>query len=245
MVVGIAAAPNEDKAKSSTPASNAKASVAATPTPDTRVHLNVTGQKDGITVHKTTFRVKGSATLGSRIEINHHKVVSRRGKFDQTVSLHAGRNTISVRARKYGLVNANDSVHVTRKLTAGEKAAVNAQRAAAHAAAMASFKAGAQTIAYNQLDKNADRYNGTHVKFTGQILQVQENAGGGMMLLSVTNEGDGFYTDNVWVDYDNPIKSAKDDVITVYGTITGSKSYDTQIGGSTYVPRMHTKYVEE
>jgi hypothetical protein len=47
------------------------------------------------------------------------------------------------------------------------------------------------------------------------------------------------------VDYDHSIKSAEDDVITVYRTITGAKSYDTEIGGSTYVPKMRAKYISE
>jgi hypothetical protein len=49
----------------------------------------------------------------------------------------------------------------------------------------------------------------------------------------------------VWIDYDHAIKSAEGDIITVYGTMTGSKSYDTQAGGSTFVPRMHARYVVE
>ena len=85
------------------------------------------------------------------------------------------------------------------------------------------------------------------MKFTGQIMQIQEELGwgGNMMLLSVTDEGYGIYDDNVWVDYDESIDSAEEDIITVYGEITGSKSYETQIGGETYVPKMRAKYIEE
>ena len=67
--------------------------------------------------------------------------------------------------------------------------------------------------------------------------------GGGFMLLSVTDQGYDIWTDNVWVNYDHPISSAEDDIVTVWGTITGTKSYDTQIGGSTYVPEMHARYI--
>jgi len=65
------------------------------------------------------------------------------------------------------------------------------------------------------------------------------------MLLSVTDEGYGFWTDNVWVEFDEPTEAAEEDIITVYGKITGSEEYETQIGGSTYVPRMKAKYIDE
>jgi hypothetical protein len=63
--------------------------------------------------------------------------------------------------------------------------------------------------------------------------------------LSVTDEGYGLWDDHIWVNYSGTIESAEDDIITVYGTIDGSRSYDTQIGGSTYVPEMTAKYIEE
>ncbi len=55
----------------------------------------------------------------------------------------------------------------------------------------------------------------------------------------------GFWSDNVWVDVVGTIKSAEDDIITVYGTVQGTKSYETQIGGETYVPQVKARYVEE
>ena len=65
------------------------------------------------------------------------------------------------------------------------------------------------------------------------------------MLLSVSDQGYGFWDDNIWVNYEGHISGAEEDVITVYGVITGSKSYETQIGGETYVPRMRARYVDE
>ena len=52
------------------------------------------------------------------------------------------------------------------------------------------------------------------------------------MLLSVTDEGYGLWTDEIWVNYFHHVASAKDDLITVYCTVIGMKTYDTQIGGS-------------
>lgn len=109
----------------------------------------------------------------------------------------------------------------------------------------AEFRETAITIDYNQLIKNPDRYKGEKVVYEGQILQIQEEAGFGIMLLSVTNEGYGFWDDNIWVNFYEPIDAAEEDIITVYGKITGSEEYETQIGGSTYVPRMNAVYIDE
>jgi hypothetical protein len=49
----------------------------------------------------------------------------------------------------------------------------------------------------------------------------------------------------VWVEYDGTIRGAEEDIITVYGTIKGEQSYETQIGGETYVPKMRARYVVE
>jgi hypothetical protein len=61
--------------------------------------------------------------------------------------------------------------------------------------------------------------------------------------VSVTNEGYDVWDDNVWVDYTGHFPQGEGDLITIYGTVTGSKSYETQIGGETYVPRVKAKYI--
>jgi hypothetical protein len=45
--------------------------------------------------------------------------------------------------------------------------------------------------------------------------------------------------------YNGTIKGGADDMLTVYGTLTGTESYDTQIGGNTTVPSMKAKYIVE
>jgi hypothetical protein len=86
---------------------------------------------------------------------------------------------------------------------------------------------------------------GTKVKYYGQIFQIQEDPlGGGIVLLSVTDEGYGFWTDEIWVNYNGKIQGAEEDFLTVYGIVVGSKSFETQIGGERYVPEINAKYIE-
>ena len=64
------------------------------------------------------------------------------------------------------------------------------------------------------------------------------------MLLSVTDDGAGIWTDNVWINYSTNVPYVENNIITVYGTVTGTKSYTTQAGGQTYVPEVRAKYIE-
>jgi hypothetical protein len=157
-----------------------------------------------------------------------------------------GSNELTVTASEAGRLTATKSVMITRKETAAEVAARRAAAKRAAAATRQRYENRATTIPYNQLLKNPDRYAGKVVTYRGQIMQIQEDsAGGGVMLINVTNEGYGFWTDLVWVDYASHVKSAADDIVTIYGPVVGGKSYDTQIGGSNYVPEILAVYVIE
>lgn len=237
---------NDSASSSDTTTATTEAAVETTPTvtappvqPDPDLPVRISNSTDS-TVHSSSVVIRGRAPRSAKVRINK-KAPQHRSKrtFSTTVSLDRGENEIRVTASAPGYKSFHESVYVTRKLSAAEKAA-------ARAAAQQSFIAGARTIPYKQLNKNADRYTGERVCYSGQIFQIQEDGdSGGLMLLSVTDMGYGIWDDNVWVDYDHSIKSAEDDIVKVCGTITGSKSYETQIGGETYVPRMHARYVIE
>jgi Glucodextranase, domain B len=222
--------------------------------------------------YHTKVTITGAYTSAGPVQllINGRLVETKAdGTFSGSASLaHLGDNPINVNAR-FRDGEKNQTVFVRRKQSAAQRAA--AKRAAAEARAraareaaeakarearkaaeakarrasyVANWKASAVTLPYNQLEKNADRYEGKRVKYTGKIFQIQEDSLGGIMLLSVTDEGYDFWTDNVWINYDHRITSAEDDIVTVYGTVVGSKSYETQIGGETYVPEIDAKYID-
>lgn len=108
----------------------------------------------------------------------------------------------------------------------------------------AAFREEATMIDYDQLIKNPYRYEGDKVVYTGQIFQIQEGFGG-FMLLSVTDEGFDFWTDEIYVTGFGHIESAEEDIVTVYGTVKGAEEYATQGGGTNYVPKIKAKYVDE
>jgi len=186
----------------------------------------------------------------SRIEVDDAT------EFDTTFDLDVGPNTVVIargdQCQQFTLQRLSEAqiADARAKAVAAAKA-----RAAAHARAVAAAKTraaaaeqrfidSAQTIPYADLIKSTSPYLGEKVKLYGQIFQIQQAGGGGFMLLSVTNEGYGLWDDNVWVDYSGHNSYVDNNLITVYATVTGTKSYTTQAGGETYVPEVRAKYIQ-
>jgi hypothetical protein len=216
---------NEPVAETATP----------TPKPDVRVDF-----KGPFSAHQDLVTLRGSVSPKSaKVRIRGQRATVKNGHWSLQVTLKHGTNDFRVRATRSGFTADRTNASVDRRLSAAEKAIIAAAK-------VQDFKASAITIPYNQLNKNADRYKGDKVVYRGQILQIQEDGdSGGVILLSVTDEGYDIWDDNVWVDYEHSINSADEDIITVYGTVKGSKSYETQIGGETYVPQIKARYIVE
>jgi hypothetical protein len=183
------------------------------------------------TVRTSTYTLSGYATPGSQVRVGGIVVDTDGGRFSHTVALEQGRNVFWVRVDKNGFATSAARITVNRRLSAKEL--------------RDAFVAATTTIPYDQLIKSPDRYIGTKVRYYGEIFQIQENYGGGIMLLSVTDLGYGVWTDEIWVNYNGHIAGADGDSITVYGIVNGSKSYKTQIGGERYVPEISAKYIVE
>jgi hypothetical protein len=200
------------------------------------VALSVSGTY--VTVRQPTYTIKGRTTPGAHVKVGGQAASVSGSHFERTVQLAQGQNVIGVRADKAGLASRYTKVTIVRKLTASEIA----QKREAQ---KQSFMNSCRTIPFNQLNKNADGYAGTRVKYYGEIFQIQESSlGGGMMLLSVTDMGYDIWSDEVWVNYTGRVRGAEGDKLTVYGTVVGTKTYEAQIG-ERYVPEIDAKYVVE
>lgn len=208
--------------------------------PDPAVELVlVNPAKTSSVTRKTEITIRVEATKGATVTVNG-KPAKRRGdgSYARTIPLKTGKNKVEVIARMEGYTEAAAQLTIKRELSAAEIAAREAKREEA-------FKAVAKTIAYGELIKDPDRYAGKKVKYYGEILQIQESGGVGFMLLYVTDLGYDVWTDQVWVDYVGHVKGVEGSKLTVYGLVTGTKSYETQIGGETYVPEVLAVYIDE
>lgn len=139
---------------------------------------------------------------------------------------------------------ANASITVTRHHTQAELEAKKREAQERREAAERNYKEKAVTIPFKQLNKNVEQYEGDTVTYTGQIFQIHEEGEGGWMLVSVTKEEFGIWTDEVYVNFTGHVKGAEKDLVTFWGTVTGTKSYETKIGGNNEVPEITAKYVE-
>ena len=66
-------------------------------------------------------------------------------------------------------------------------------------------------------------------------------------LISVTNEGYGFWDDNIFVELIPDNKTGKfleDDIVTFYGIADGEYSYTTVLGKSVTIPCVEAVYMD-
>ncbi|MGD0272473.1 MAG: hypothetical protein ABSB96_01880 [Gaiellaceae bacterium] len=202
------------------------------------VVLSLQGGQGGITVRQPTYTIKGRTTPGARVRVSGRSASVTGNRFELTVQLSQGENVFGVRADKTGLASRYTRITVVRRLSTAE---ISQQRAVRRQ----TFMNACTTIPFNQLNKNADGYAGTRVKYYGEIFQIQESSyGGGMMLFSVTDMGYDIWTDEVWVNYTGHVRGAEGDKLTIYGTVVGTKTYEAQMG-ERYVPEIDAKYIVE
>lgn len=101
---------------------------------------------------------------------------------------------------------------------------------------------------YKELARNPNKYKGNKVKFTGEVIQVQEGWLNSVTLrVNVTKGEYGFWEDTIWVDYTykdgNESKILDDDIINIYGEFKGQKTYTTVLGSSISIPQVEAKYI--
>lgn len=107
---------------------------------------------------------------------------------------------------------------------------------------------------YKDIARKPNNYKGKRAKFEGQVVQVQESYGTVVLRVNVTKEENEFaeggylYSDTIYVEYkykdDNEDKILKDDIVTLYGTLNGTKTYTSIVNSDVTVPYLKAEYVE-
>lgn len=118
------------------------------------------------------------------------------------------------------------------------------------------FIASCQEYTYEEIARDPDQYKGKNAKFTGQVIQVQEDGDDVIMRVSITkNEydyGDGdsdvFYEDPIYVEYTQKSNSEsrvlENDIVTLYGTLGGLMTYESIFGEQISIPSINAEYIE-
>ena len=107
------------------------------------------------------------------------------------------------------------------------------------------------SYSYNEIARNPNSYDGKYAKFTGEVIQVQRQNLFGLIIytlrVDVTKKGYNWYDDTVYVTYyagDEEAKILEDDIITMYGELTGEKTYETVLGSSVTIPSFTAEYID-
>lgn len=101
------------------------------------------------------------------------------------------------------------------------------------------YKASCKKISFKQLDKNPDAHTGERVKLSGQIVQIMENSGYSEIRMDVNDN----FGDTVYITYLGTTPAVEDDMITIYGEVTGSYTYESQAGWTVTLPEISAKYI--
>jgi hypothetical protein len=111
--------------------------------------------------------------------------------------------------------------------------------------ALVKYEASCNVISFQDLNSNLNKYNGQHFKFTGQIVQINENYGLTDIVLAVTQVNGGWSpSDLIFVTYNAKTTFNVGDVINVYGEVSGSYNYISASLGELNIPKITARYIE-
>lgn len=110
------------------------------------------------------------------------------------------------------------------------------------------FISSCQTYTFEQIARNPDKFKGTNVKLTGEVVQVIDGLASKSLRVNITKNGtySTYYTDTIYVNYmteEGEDRILEDDIITVYGTAQGDYSYTSTIGTKITLPFVSAKYI--
>lgn len=98
-----------------------------------------------------------------------------------------------------------------------------------------------QTVSYSDVERNPDNYEGTKIKFSGEVVQVAEgwfdsvtlrvDSGGNMWYVTYSRE-------------EGESRILEGDNITCYGECDGVKSYTTVLGSQVTIPSLKMEYYD-
>jgi len=112
-------------------------------------------------------------------------------------------------------------------------------KVATEVAKLASLKTEAKAIPYKDLARTPDTYMGAKVKYTGEVIQVQEDGNNVGLRVNVTKGSYDLYSDTMYVTYDKGIIKGRvldKDIISFWGVSAGLLKYQTVMGAEISIP---------
>lgn len=111
---------------------------------------------------------------------------------------------------------------------------------------MEEYKSSAEHIQYVELARNPDKYKTKRVVYTGKVIQTLELGNNVVLRVAVTKGEYGLWSDMVYVNYrrsDGESRILEDDIITLWGTVKGLKTYESIFEVAVTIPEIDAKYI--
>ena len=115
------------------------------------------------------------------------------------------------------------------------------------------FKRECKRLTYEEIARNPERYKGSYAKFEGEVIQVIENGDEYTLRVCITESYDSWFgsswSDAIYVTYTkaqaNESRILENDIVTMYGVLDGTITYETIWGNSLTVPNFNAKYITQ
>lgn len=101
----------------------------------------------------------------------------------------------------------------------------------------------AQSIAYAELFRNSESYEGRYFKLAGQVIQLLGTPGNWQYRVNITKTGEepyAFYEDTVYLESIDQERVIEGDIITFIGRHNGLITYESTLGANITVPHLKT-----
>lgn len=118
------------------------------------------------------------------------------------------------------------------------------------------FKSSCESIDFETLSRNPDKYKGNNYVLTGEVIQVEESSWLSdtvSLRINITKneyeyiDADPYYTDTIYAEVEIPDgadRILEDDIITFWGTCDGMYSYTSILGSKVSLPKIDIRYYQ-
>lgn len=113
------------------------------------------------------------------------------------------------------------------------------------------YKNNCKTLSFKDLSRNPDKHKGEKLKYTGKVIQVQEDEHWlddnttVDLRINVTKDEYGLWNDTIYATVELPKNADRileDDIITIWGECDGKYSYTSVLGSDVTLPKINIKY---
>lgn len=232
IIIGVAASKNQNSG-SGTPAATTQEETTTTETTSTKTvddYISIDNVHEGQELTVGPSLISGTSKDQScTITCNGQQVgvIPANGNFCPTVNINEGANVITFNVTDKAGKSYEKKVTVTGILSPDAYKAVSPP-----------------LPSYAELNKNANAFKGTRCKCYGQVAQAMVEGDTTVLRVNVSDKGYGIWDDTVYVTFKGSTPAVDNSMVWVYGTISGSETYESTAGWNITIPSIEAKYVD-